>query len=121
MDSITPYRLDKIVKAAKMHADPDGARAEADEKARERGVCVGRSDEHGNKTIYIRASSGAVTRFDATITEHRRRPEDPRRHPPCPDHRRADAIEIIADPRYTDELLLQAHATLPPTHPTPRH
>ncbi|MFF1822855.1 hypothetical protein ACFVWG_36495 [Kribbella sp. NPDC058245] len=51
IDTITPYRLDKIVKAAKMHADPDGARAEAAAKVRERGVFVGRSDEHGTKTI----------------------------------------------------------------------
>ena len=43
VDSITPYRLNKIVQAAKMHADPDLARAEAAEKARERGVFVGRS------------------------------------------------------------------------------
>ncbi|MGY4770485.1 DUF222 domain-containing protein [Kribbella sp. CWNU-51] len=55
IDSITPYRLNKIVTAAKLHADPDLARAEAAEQACERGVFVGRSDPHGTKTMYIKA------------------------------------------------------------------
>ncbi|MEU4607106.1 DUF222 domain-containing protein [Kribbella sp. NPDC023972] len=107
VDTVTPHRLENIVKAAKAHADPETARAEAEQKARERGVYVGRSDEHGTKTIYVRAASGDVIRFDATIasiadalkvlgdTTNLR-------------SRRAKAIGIIADPRYTEELLLQA-------------
>ena len=67
VDSVTPERLEKIVKAAKWRADPDAARAEAEQKARERGVYVTRSDEHGTKKVYIRAASGDVIRFDATI------------------------------------------------------
>ena len=84
IDSITPYRLDKIVKAAKMHADPDLARAEAAEKARERGVFVGRSNEHGTKTMYIKAAAGAVIRTRRDPRRDRRGPEDLRRHPPRP-------------------------------------
>jgi len=38
VDSLTPIRLDKIVEAAKKHADPEGARRRAEEKSRERGV-----------------------------------------------------------------------------------
>jgi hypothetical protein len=110
VDTVTPHRLENIVKAAKAHADPEAARAEAEQKARERGVYVGRSDEHGTKTIYVRAASGDVIRFDATIasiaealkvlgdTTNLR-------------SRRAKAIGIIADPRYTEELLLQARNT----------
>ncbi len=115
IDSITPYRLDKIVKAAKMHADADLARAEAAEKARERGVFVGRADEHGTKTMYIKAAAGAVIRNKATldaIAEALKTFGDTR---PV-QHRRADAVGILADPRYTQELLTQArnhHLTTP--------
>ena len=107
VDSITPYRLEKIVKAAKMHADPEAARAEAEEKARERSVIVGRTDEHGTKTMYIRASSGGVIRLDASIAsvaDALKILGDTR----SLDHRRADAVEIVADPHYMIELLLQA-------------
>ena len=117
VDTVTPHRLDTIVKAAKAHADPAAARAEAEQKARERGVYIGRSDDHGTKTIYIRAASGDVIRFDATIasiadalkvlgdTTNQRT-------------RRAKAIGIIADPRYTEQLLLQARNTSSPPAPT---
>ncbi|WP_405067974.1 hypothetical protein OG558_41635 [Kribbella sp. NBC_01510] len=120
IDSITPYRLDKIVKAAKMHADADLARAEAAEKARERGVFVGRADEHGTKTMYIKAAAGAVIRTKATldaIAEALKTFGDTR---PV-QHRRADAVGIIADPRYTQELLTQArnHHLTTPAQDTP--
>jgi uncharacterized protein DUF222 len=107
VDSITPYRLEKIVRAAKIHADPGLALAEADEAARERGVFVGHSDEHGTKTIYIRTASGNAIRHDATITdiaEALKTFGDTR----TLQHRRSDAIGIIADPRFTEELLTQA-------------
>ncbi|MEU4290534.1 DUF222 domain-containing protein [Kribbella sp. NPDC026596] len=119
VDSITPYRLDKIVKAAKMYADAALARAEAEEKANERGVFVGNSDEHGTKAIYIRAASGSVIRFDATVASIA---EALRLlgHPGTLDTRRAEAIGIIADPTYTEELLHQArtHHLQPPPAPT---
>ncbi|MFC6160574.1 DUF222 domain-containing protein [Kribbella jiaozuonensis] len=117
IDSITPYRLEKIIRAAKRHADPELARAEAAEAADERGVFVGRSDDHGNKTLFAKAPAAAVIRHDATIaaiadalqtfgdTRHLQ-------------HRRADAIGIIADPRYTQELLTQARNHPAPARPT---
>ncbi|MEV4263835.1 hypothetical protein [Kribbella sp. NPDC049584] len=113
IDAITPYRLDTIIRAAKFHADPDLARDEAAEAARERGVFVGRSDHHGNKTIYAKAPAGAVIRHDATIAaiaEALKTFGDTRQV----QHRRADAIGIIADPRFTQELLTQAR-----NHPAP--
>ncbi|MFF1817189.1 DUF222 domain-containing protein [Kribbella sp. NPDC058245] len=125
IDTITPYRLDKIVKAAKMHADPDGARAEAAAKVRERGVFVGRSDEHGTKTIYIRTSVGAATRFDAVIDalgDAQQTLGDTR----SLQFRRAEAVGILADPVFAQELLAQTHhaatatpATTGPTTPAP--
>src|SRR5207302_3134210 len=90
VDSITPYRLEKIVKAARMHADPGLARAEAEEKARERGVFVGQTDEHGTKTMYIKASSGAVIRLDARIEAV------------------ADALKIFGDTRSLQHRRAQA-------------
>ncbi|WP_432886815.1 hypothetical protein ACQPYH_04215 [Kribbella sp. CA-245084] len=71
------------------------------------------SDDHGNKTIYAKAPAGAVIRHDATIAaiaEALKTFGDTRRL----QHRRADAISIIADPRFTQELLTQAH-----NRPTP--
>jgi hypothetical protein len=114
IDTITPYRLDKIVKAAKMHADPDAARAEAAAKVRERGVFVGRSDEHGTKTIYIRTSVGAAARFDATIhalSDAQQSLGDTR----SPQFRRAEAVGILADPVFAQELLSQTHPAAPIT------
>ena len=96
IDSITPYRLNKIVQAAKMHADPDAARAEAEEKARERGVFVARSDttRHQDDVHQGRRRCGDPQRGDPG--RDRRGAEDLRRHPPRPapprrrgrDHRR---------------------------------
>ncbi|WP_329001867.1 hypothetical protein OHA18_02440 [Kribbella sp. NBC_00709] len=108
VDSIRPYRLNKIVKAAKMHADADQARAEAAEKARERGVFVGQANEHGTKTMVIKAAAGAVIRNEATlaaIADALKTFGDTR----GVQARRADAVGIIADPRFTQELLTQAH------------
>jgi len=111
VDTVTPHRLENIVTAAKAHADPAAARAEAEQKARERGVYVGRSDEHGTKTIYVRAATGDVIRFDATIASIadalKVLGDTTNLH-----SRRAKAIGIIADPRYTEELLLQARDAL---------
>ena len=98
---------------------PDLARAEAAERARERGVFVGRADEHGTKTMYIKAAAGAVIRNKATldaIAEALKTLGDTR---PV-QHRRADAVGIIADPRYTQELLTQArHHLTTPAQDTP--
>ncbi|WP_134117209.1 hypothetical protein [Kribbella kalugense] len=109
VDSITPARLEKIIKAARMHVDTDQARAEAAEKARERGVFIGQSNEHGTKTMFIKAAAGAVARNDATlaaIAEALKIFGDTR----SIQTRRAEAVGIIADARFTEELLTQARA-----------
>ncbi|TCO50105.1 hypothetical protein EV646_102178 [Kribbella antiqua] len=109
VDTITPYRLDKIITAARFHADAAAARAEAEQKARERGVFVARGSDHGTTTIYIRTSTGNAKRYDATIdgiAEALKVFGDTR----SLNARRAEAVGIIADPRYTEQLLLQAQA-----------
>jgi hypothetical protein len=120
VDTVTPIRLDKIVKAAEAHAAPEAARAKAEQRAKERGVFVGRSDEYGSKKIFIRAPSGHVIRFNATIAsiaEALKLLGDTR---PI-QARRAEAIGIISDPAYTEELLLQTrhHHLNPTTGPAP--
>ena len=116
VDSLTPGRLDKIVEAAKKHADPVGARQKAEEKNRERGVYLGRSDEHGTKKIFIRTGSGHAIRFNARIGSIAEALKILGDTNPL-QSRRADAVGIIADPRYTEELLHQAHQLLVNTPP----
>ncbi|TCO30263.1 uncharacterized protein DUF222 [Kribbella steppae] len=117
VDTLTPIRLDKIVDAAKHHADPEAARKKAAEKARERGVYLARSDEHGTKRIHIRTGSGHAIRFNARIGSIAEALKVLGDTNPL-QSRRADAVGIIADPRYTEELLHQAHKLLN-TRPAP--
>ncbi len=123
IDTVTPGRLDRIVKSAVWQADPAAAQEAAERKAREQGVYVGPSDEHGSKKIWIRADAGDVIRFDATIeqiAEALKVLGDTR----SLSSRRAKAIGIIADPRFTEELLLEARncpsdSTPPPASSAP--
>ncbi|GAA3136320.1 hypothetical protein JOF29_001236 [Kribbella aluminosa] len=114
VDTLPPYRLDKIITAAKKCADPAVAADEAAQAADERGVYVGRGDKHGNKTIYIKAGAAAVNRFDARITELTDALKSLGDTRPI-QHRRAQAIEIMSDPRFTQELLTQARNQAPPS------
>ncbi|MDX6259968.1 MAG: hypothetical protein QOH84_1656, partial [Kribbellaceae bacterium] len=107
IDTVTPRRLDRIVKAAVWEADPEAAQAAAEQKARERGVYVAQSDEHGTKKIWIRADAGDVITFDAGIEQIAEALQALGDTSPL-NIRRAKAIGIIADPRYTEELLLEA-------------
>jgi hypothetical protein len=116
IDTISPQRLANIVKAAIRTADPEAAEAAAKQKARERGVYVGQSDDHGTKTIWVLAATGDVIRFDSAIdaiaaalktlgdTDSLQR-------------RRAKAIGIIADPPFAAAVLSAArdHTTNNPS------
>ncbi|MFC0628461.1 HNH endonuclease signature motif containing protein [Kribbella deserti] len=68
IDRVGPDRLKKIVDAAMWQADPERARAQAEELARARGVWIGRSDSMGTNTIFVRAATGDVIRLEATIS-----------------------------------------------------
>jgi hypothetical protein len=107
VDSIPPLRLANIVRAALWQADPEAARAAAETKARERGVWAGRTDEHGTTTLFVKAATGDVIHFNATI----RQIADALAElgdADTLDQRRAKAIGIIADPELTRELLAVA-------------
>jgi hypothetical protein len=107
VNTITPGRLATIVTAALWQADPDRAQANAEAAAKERGVFVAQSDpddDHGTKRIWVRAATGDVIRFDATINDLAQALKllgdtD------TLDQRRAKAIGWIADPQAAHHLL----------------
>ncbi|MDX6283940.1 MAG: hypothetical protein QOH03_5011, partial [Kribbellaceae bacterium] len=116
IDTLSAYRLQKIIDAVIKEADPDAARKAAEDHARQRGVWVQPSDDHGTKTIWVKASSGDVITFDATINDlawalHKLGDPDPLTE------RRAKAIGWIADPQAAYELLTAARYLA--THPAP--
>ncbi|HEX2177725.1 MAG TPA: DUF222 domain-containing protein [Nocardioidaceae bacterium] len=103
-------RFETLVAAKVVEADPDAA-AEAERAAAEEEFAkLGRSNAHGQKTLYVKSSTAAMLRINATIgyfaailaalgdtdTE---------------DHRRAKAMLILANPVAALQLL-QAFATL---------
>ncbi|GAB3832964.1 DUF222 domain-containing protein [Kribbella italica] len=114
VDSVTPLRLANIVKAASWQADPDQARAEAEAKARERGVWAGRSDEHGTTTLFIRAATGEVIRLDATITQIAEALAA-QGDTGTVDQRRARAVGVLADPELACKLLTVSQQLLATT------
>src|SRR6266508_2409259 len=115
-DTVTTYRLDRIVAAAVLDADPDRAQAAADTHAADRGVWVGRDDLHGSKTVFVKAAAGDVLRLDATTD----RIADLLAHlgdTSTKDQRRAKAIGWIADPQAALDLYDAAHPV--PHQPAP--
>ncbi|TCN41994.1 uncharacterized protein DUF222 [Kribbella orskensis] len=114
IDTVTPVRLEKIVKAAIQQADPDAARAAAEARAKERGVWAGRTDDHGTTTLYVRAATGDVIHFKATIRQIADALAQLGDTDTLP-QRKAKAIGIIADPALTNELLTVAHHLTPTT------
>ncbi|HZX02997.1 DUF222 domain-containing protein, partial [Kribbella sp.] len=117
INTLTPGRLKQIVTAATWQADPEQARAHAEHAAKTRGVFIAQSDpddDHGTKRIWIRAATGDVIRFDATIDDLAcalKTLGDTDTH----DQRRAKALGWIADPTAAHNLL-QAARHLAPTH-----
>ena len=109
-ETVTPYRLDRIVEAAVMDADPDLAQVQADADAADRGVWTAQSDLHGTKAMVVKAAAGDVIRFDARtdqIAEVLAALGDT----DTKDVRRAKAIGWLADPQAALDLITTAHAT----------
>jgi hypothetical protein len=117
VDSLSAHQVKTIVKAAVWDADPAAARAAAEQKARERGAWPGQSDRHGTTTLFVKAASGDVIRFSATlgqIADALAALGDP----DTLDQRRAKAIGILADPAFAHELLQVAQYLATRHHPT---
>ena len=98
-------------------ADPELAKAQAEAAAKERGVYVGPSDDHGTKRFWVRAAAGDVIRFDATIDDLAQALKT-LGDTDSLDDRRAKAIGWISDPAAAHQLLEVARY-LARTRPTP--
>ncbi|NEA31775.1 HNH endonuclease signature motif containing protein [Streptomyces sp. SID13031] len=121
VDTVGPVQLRNIIKAALWEADPEAAREAAEQKARERGVWTGRSDDHGTTTVFVKAATGDVIHFDATLTQIADALTT--LDGPAPRQlQRAKAFGILADPSQAHQLLrvMQHLATTQPTT-TPGH
>ncbi|WP_328325607.1 DUF222 domain-containing protein [Kribbella sp. NBC_00382] len=115
IDTLSAYRLQKIIDAVIKEADPDAARQAAEQHARERGVWVQPSDDHGTKTIWVKASSGDVIAIDASLNDVAWALHE-LGDPDSLSERRAKAIGWLADPLAAYELLTAARYLA--THPT---
>ncbi|MGI8434029.1 MAG: DUF222 domain-containing protein [Nocardioidaceae bacterium] len=65
--SLSWRRLEAIVEAACIEADPAGAAELADNASRSQGVWLGQSNDHGIKDIFIRTQAPNAIWFDASI------------------------------------------------------
>ena len=99
-------RLQTLLEAKILQADPAGAEQQAAAAAQERFVRLGRTSEHGLKLIIARAAAGHAIWFKATIDRiadilTRQGDTDP------VDIRRSKAIGILAQPAQALQLLCQ--------------
>ncbi|GAA3580227.1 HNH endonuclease signature motif containing protein [Kribbella ginsengisoli] len=116
INTVGPIQLRNIIKAALWEADPETAKAAAEQKARERGVYLGRSDDHGTSTIVVKADTGSVIFFDATIDQMADALNN--LEGPAPRQaQRARAFSIMADPSLS-HLFLQVAQYLATHQPT---
>ncbi len=115
--SLTSYRLAKVVRAAILHADPALAQAAADRAAADRGVWVGHDDIDGTRTVLVKASTGDAARFDAAVdllADCLARLGDT----DSKDQRRAKAIGWLANPQAALNLYDEATTHTHPDHDT---
>ncbi|MEU0091438.1 hypothetical protein [Kribbella sp. NPDC006257] len=115
IDTVTGPQLATIKKTAIWDADPEAARAKAEAEAKERGVWVGRTDNHGTTTLFIKACTGGILSLNATITQLAEALAATGDTSTL-DQRRAKAATLLADPELATDLLTAAHH-LPTTNP----
>jgi hypothetical protein len=96
-------RLDRMVDAAIIAADPATAEAEAERRRSQHGVWLSRSTDHETRTAFIRGDAVAMTYFDASLD----RIADAiglLGDTTSKDVRRATAIGILSHPQRTLDL-----------------
>ncbi|MEJ7774380.1 MAG: DUF222 domain-containing protein [Nocardioidaceae bacterium] len=104
--SVSWGRLQAIIDAAVIEADPDGAAEAVEREQRSQGVWLGRSNEHGIKDIWIRTETPAAIWFDASVD----RAADILGllgDTSTKDVRRAKAVGILAQPQQALDLFDQ--------------
>ncbi len=111
--SLSWGRLEAIIDATVIEADPAAAAERVESAARSRGVWVAQSTNHGVKDIYIRTDVPAAIWFDATIDRIADQlgalgDTDTK------DVRRARAVGVIANPQHTLNLFAAVGPTIPP-------
>jgi len=87
---LTPGRLFSLVEAAIIKADPELANTRARQQRQTQGVFIGRSNDAGTKSAYIRAQVPTVVLFDAFV------------------QRIAEALAILGDTDPVNELRVKA-------------
>ncbi len=100
-------RLEPVVDAAVMAADPDAARAAAEQARDRQGVWVSRKADHGDKTLIARANGVDVDAFD-TMVDDIATALGLLGDTDSEDVRRAKAIGILASTDATREILALA-------------
>jgi hypothetical protein len=108
LGAVSWVRLERLLEAAIIAADPDAAERAAAAAAQERFVRLGRASEHGLKLIIARATAGDAIWFKATID----RIADILAHDGDLDPveiRRSKAIGILAQPAQALQLLCRHH------------
>jgi len=106
-----PYgRLEKILEAAVLAADPERASADAKAGAETRGVWIGRDVDAGTLTVFGRADAADASAFDTsldTVARALRLLGDDATH----DVRRAKALGVLANPQAALKLVDTAEHT----------
>ncbi|MDF9714830.1 hypothetical protein [Nocardioides sp. ChNu-99] len=102
-------RVIAVAEAKVVEADPDLHEARAEEERRRRYVGLGRSDEHGLRTLIARIDAGDAAWVDATVTRTAEilAPQ----HPDAgADELRAVALGYLARPAELLQLLVESEA-----------
>jgi hypothetical protein len=102
-------RFEALLEAAVVAADPEAAAAKERAAAEEEFAKVGQSNQHGQKTLYVRTGAAEMTRIDATIAylaDALKALGDPDPE----DRRRSKAVLILANPAQAVRLLQAAQS-----------
>ena len=104
--SVSWGRLQAIIDAAVIEADPQAAAEAVEREQKSQGVWLGQSNEHGIKDIWIRTETPAALWFDAAVD----RTADILGllgDTACKDVRRAKAVGVLAQPQQALDLFDQ--------------
>ncbi len=112
--SLTWGRLERIVDAAVIEADPERAQSKADSARSDHGVWVNPDAEHGSMSAFIRGDAADVLQFDAgldSVADNLALLGDES----SKDQRRAHAVGILGDPQQALDLLCGSPVAEPAT------